>query len=68
MMRMMMTSKPTTDDMIVSSDPVSLDPVSSDPVSLDPVSSDPVYSDPVYSDPVSSGSSAFLNDVSGRWI
>ncbi len=43
MMRMMMTSKPTTDDMIVSLDPVS-------------------------SDPVSSGSSAFLNDASGRWI
>ncbi len=48
MMRMMMTSKPTTDDMTVS-----LDPVSSDPVS---------------SDPVSSGSSAFLNDGSGRLI
>ncbi len=53
MMRMMMTSKPTTDDMTISSDPVSSDPVSSDPVSLDPVSS---------------GSSAFLDDGSGRLI
>lgn len=51
MMRMMMTNKPTTGAMTVSLDPAFLDPVSSDPVS---------------SNPVSSGSSAFLNNGSGR--